>query len=113
MFPDHRDQAMRATDRYLLRVRTTLLAAGLLLGTLAGPGGTAAQGPPAGRVVVSDVIFKGNRQVPTDQIRSMVKTRPNQDYVPELVQQDARDLYNSRQFGNVWVETEADGPGRL
>lgn len=100
--------------RYLPRVRSTLLAAGLFLGALAGlPLCDLSAQAPAGRVIISDVLIQGNKQVPTEQIRNMLKTRPGQEYVPEIVQQDARDLYSTRQFGNVYADQVGDGPGKV
>src|SRR5262249_52495679 len=41
------------------------------------------------------------------------KTKPGQEYVPEVVQQDVRDLFATRQFGNVFTDTASDAPGKI
>jgi outer membrane protein assembly complex protein YaeT len=85
-----------------------------LLALLLGGAACLAQAPaPSGRPVISDVIIQGNRQVSADRIRAQIKTRPGADYNPEVVQEDVRSLYATRQFANVRAQEEQDGPGRV
>jgi outer membrane protein insertion porin family len=77
------------------------------------PAAGRAQAPAPGRVLVSDVLIRGNRLVPTEQVRSLLKTRPGAEYLPEVVQEDVRALYGSRQFVNAYANKEDDGPDRV
>jgi outer membrane protein assembly complex protein YaeT len=74
-----------------------------------------AQGPPATapKVIVSDLIIQGNRQISTEAIKNQMKTREGKEYVPEVLQEDVRNLFATRQFGNVWADKKDDGPGRV
>jgi outer membrane protein assembly complex protein YaeT len=101
---------MDATDRFSsLAARCAGVLASLLLAGLA----CLAQAPSSGRVTVSDVIIQGNRLMPKEEIRALLKTRPGLEYSPEQVQEDVRTLYKSRKFGNVYAEREDDGPGKV
>jgi outer membrane protein assembly complex protein YaeT len=103
---------MHATGRHFPPVERCASVLALLLGGVA----CLAQAPapaPVGRAVISDVIIQGNRQVPTETIRAQIKTRPGAEYKPEVVQEDVRTLYATRQFANVRAQEEQDGPGRV
>jgi outer membrane protein assembly complex protein YaeT len=101
---------MRATDRF---TSPASRGAGVLAGLLLAGVACLAQAPAPGRVLVSDVLIQGNRLVPTEQVRSLLKTRPGSEYVPEVVQEDVRALYTSRQFVNAYANKEDDGPDRV
>jgi outer membrane protein assembly complex protein YaeT len=101
---------MHVTGRHFPPVEHCASALALLLGGVA----CLAQAPaPAGRAVISDVIIQGNRLVSADVIRAQLKTRPAAEYNPEVVQEDVRGLYATRQFANVRAQEEQDGPGRV
>jgi outer membrane protein assembly complex protein YaeT len=68
---------------------------------------------PAQKLIVSDVLIQGSRQVPTENIKNQIRTRPGREYVPEVLQEDVRALFATRQFANVWANTQDDGPGRI
>src|SRR4051812_27240052 len=47
--------------------------------------------PPASqKVIVSDVIIQGNRLISTEAIRNQMRTRPGQEYIPDVLQEDVR-----------------------
>ena len=103
---------MHPTGRHFPPVERCASVLVLLLGGVA----CLAQAPapaPAGRAIISDVIIQGNRQVATEAIRAHIKTRPGVEYNPEVVQEDVRSLYATRQFANVRAQEEQDGPGRV
>jgi outer membrane protein assembly complex protein YaeT len=93
-----------------------VVAASLVL-LLAVDRGALAQTPDAQaapeKVIVSDVIIQGNRNVPSEFIKNQLKTRVGREYVPETLQEDVRSLFASRQFGNVWSDVLKDGPNRV
>jgi outer membrane protein assembly complex protein YaeT len=103
---------MHPTGRHFPPVERCASVLALLLGGVA----CLAQAPapaPAGRAIISDVIIQGNRQIATEAIRAHIKTRPGVEYNPEVVQEDVRSLYATRQFANVRAQEEQDGPGRV
>jgi outer membrane protein assembly complex protein YaeT len=119
---------MHAMERFVPLARCGVVVAGLLL--FAGIGSaatdqslllrlTARHGrgqpapPPSPKLIISDVIIQGNRNVSTETIRGQLRTRPGQEYVAEIVQEDVRTLYGTKQFGNVVAETRADGDGKI
>src|SRR5262245_49293935 len=103
---------MQATDRYWSPARFATAVAGVLLATAA----VLAQVPaPAGaaKAIVSEVVVQGNRAMTGDQVRGMMKTRAGREFVPEVLQEDVRTLFATRQFGNVWADKQEDGPGKV
>jgi outer membrane protein assembly complex protein YaeT len=106
-----REQPMPAMDRPFPTVnRCTAVLVGLLLSGLA----CLAQAPaPGGRLMISDVIIQGNRLVPTEQIKAQLQTRPGTEFVKSVVEEDVRNLYATRQYGNISPYTQDDGPGRV
>jgi outer membrane protein assembly complex protein YaeT len=94
-----------------------VIAASLAL-LLAVDRGVLAQSPgapsaPAEKVLVSDVIVQGNRNVPSEFIKNQLKTRVGREYVPETLQEDVRNLFASQQFGNVWSDVVKEGNNRV
>jgi outer membrane protein assembly factor BamA len=71
------------------------------------------QAQPAPKVVVSDILIQGSRNVPPENVRNQLKTRIGQVYSPSVLQDDVRTLYATRQFANVWADLREDGPGRV
>ncbi len=65
------------------------------------------------RVIVSDVIIQGSRQVPSEFIKNQMKTHVGKEYVPETLQEDIRTLFSSRNFGNVYADAVKDGPTKV
>jgi outer membrane protein insertion porin family len=104
---------MQATHRVRLPTRCAAVLVSLLLGGLA----ARAQGvAPAGRQVVNDVIIKGNRIVPTEQIRARLRTRPGSDFSQAALEEDVRTLFTSKQFANVRADLAQRpdvGPNRV
>ena len=69
--------------------------------------------PKPGRPIVSDIIILGNRHVSSETIKNQMKTRVGQPFNPEVLQEDVRTLYATRQFSNVYADKAEDGPGRI
>ena len=69
--------------------------------------------PAAPKVIVSDIIIQGSRQVPVENIKNQLKTRVGREFVPDVLQEDVRTLFATRQFGNVWADKQDDGPRRV
>src|SRR5262245_3687027 len=104
---------MHATDRMLpAGVGRGAALAGLLLAGVACLAQAPAPDRPE-RIVVSDVLIRGNRHVATETIRNQLKTKPGQEYVPEVVLEDVRTLFATKQFGNVYADRQDDGPGKV
>lgn len=102
---------MHATERRFPPTArcAVLTAAVLLLGGLA-----LAQTPtPSARLIVSDVVITGNRQVPTQEIMSQLKTRPGLEYNPDTAQEDVRNLWATKKFGNIQVELRPDADNKV
>jgi outer membrane protein assembly factor BamA len=70
---------------------------------------TVQQASSAGRDVVSEVIVQGSRRAPAERIKQQIKTQVGKEYVPDTLREDARTLYATGQFGNVWVDARKDG----
>jgi outer membrane protein insertion porin family len=68
---------------------------------------------PVVKVIVSDVIIQGNSQIPAEQIKNLMSTRPGREYIPEKLQEDVRNLFATRQFANVWADSHPAGYGRV
>lgn len=100
---------MRATDRFQLGA---LHGAAVLLGLVLGGATARAQTPLAvGKAMIADVRIQGNGHIPAQQIMAQLKTRPGTEFVPETIQEDVRNLYATKLYGNIEpvVKTEADG----
>jgi outer membrane protein insertion porin family len=65
------------------------------------------------QVLVSDVIVRGNRLIPAEQVRNTMKTRPGREFKPAQLQEDVRALYATHLFRNVYADKQDDGPGRV
>jgi outer membrane protein assembly complex protein YaeT len=99
---------MGAKDRIITpAVRAGVLLVMLLFGTAA-----LAQSP-AGKVLVGDIIVRGNQRTSTERITGMLKTRVGGEYVPEVVQEDVRRLMASRLFGNVQARYDDRPDGKV
>src|SRR5947209_5712673 len=98
---------MQATERRLPpTARCAALAAALFLG-----GFLLAQAPsPPARVLVADVVVSGNRLVPSQEITGQLRTRPGNEYNPDVLIEDVRNLNNTQKFGNVEarIRSESD-----
>jgi outer membrane protein assembly complex protein YaeT len=102
---------MQAFDRCLPLARCGAVLVGLLSSMAAV--GLAQVSAPVGKLVISDVIIQGNRHIPTEEIRAQIKTRPGDEYVPEVLQEDVRQLFATRKFGNVYADKQDEGNGRV
>src|SRR4051812_23589061 len=115
---------MQATDRFTgprriaraLRFAAALglVSLGVLLGSAFAFGQSAQLQPPtpaaAGKLLVSDVIIQGNRNVSSETIKNQMKTRAGKEFVPETLQEDVAALYKTGQFRNVNADKKEDGP---
>jgi outer membrane protein insertion porin family len=116
---------MKATDR---RKALLVTCAAVLLGVITtGSARTLAQPPAApvpvappanGKVLVADVIINisngsGPPRMTVQQIQSMLKTRAGSEYSPEVVEEDTRTLYATRQYGNIAVDRRTEPDGRV
>jgi outer membrane protein assembly complex protein YaeT len=103
---------MKATDRYS---RPARLLAGVLIGLLLESVAVWAQAPtPApAKALVGDVIIYGNRLVPAQRLKSLLKTREGTDYSQDTVNEDVRTLESSGLVGNVQVRTQPVAGGRV
>src|SRR5437588_6375188 len=90
---------MKATDRFISLLRGMALA---LFGMLVCGTSVLSQQQPA-KVLIEDVIPQGNRQVPTQKIISLIKTRPGLDYKQETIDEDVKALYETKLFANIQV----------
>jgi outer membrane protein assembly complex protein YaeT len=73
---------------------------------------------PNGKVLVADVIVNisngsGPPRVSVQQIQAMLKTRPGSEYSPEVVEEDVRTLYATRQYANIAVDRRVESDGRV
>src|SRR6516162_9612491 len=102
---------MQAMDR---GIATPQRCAGVLLGMLLCGAACLAQLPPqTNKLMVGDVRIQNNRLVPTQQIMALLKTKPNTEYDPEVVREDVRTLFATRQFGNVEGVYRMEPDGRV
>jgi outer membrane protein assembly complex protein YaeT len=95
---------MQAMERFTA-VAPRMMA--VLLGLLLCDVLTFAQEPaPPRKVLVGDVIIRGNTRKSTDEIKALLKTQVGSEYSPEQIQEDVRTLMATNQFGNIrphWV----------
>src|SRR5437868_14238344 len=100
---------MKAMDRLIPLLRRTALA---LAGVFVCSAVVVAQTEPA-KVLVDDVIPQGNRQVPTQKIISLIRTRPGAEYKQETVDEDVRNLYETKLFANIQVYKQPTPDGKV
>src|SRR5271166_1248428 len=105
---------MKATDR---RKAMLVPCAVVICGVVAASFSLCFAQPPAapvpvaqqsGKVIVADVIINisnssGPPRITVQQIQSMLRTRAGGEYSPELVEEDTRALYATRQYANIQV----------
>jgi outer membrane protein assembly factor BamA len=84
---------------------------GVLSVLLAGAALAAAQAPQ--KLIVQDVIPQGNRNVPTQKVMSLIKTRPGADYSRETANDDVRRLLDTKLFANVRVQLQHTPDGKV
>lgn len=86
----------------------------VVLGLLLCAGAVRAQRAAApGKLLISDVIIKGNRRMSTEQIKARLHTQPGTEYNPAVVDEDVRQLYKTNQFSNIKTLLQADGRDRV
>src|SRR5258708_117869 len=103
---------MRAMERYLLPASRWAVVVGLLLcgvPCLAREAGS----PQTSKIIIADVFTQGSRLVSAQQIMAHMKTRPGSEYKQEVIQEDVRTLYATKQFANVEVVTKNEADGRV
>ncbi len=100
----------RAIGRFVLAL-AALLPASLAARAQTPP--PSAAPAPSGKVTVSDVVITGNRLVPTQEVMSLLKTRPGKEYSGDTTQDDVRTLYATKKFGNIQVELRPDGADKV
>lgn len=88
--------------------------AGLMsAGMLTCIGNTAAeQLKKAEKIIISEVIITGNQRVTTEEIKTHLRTQPNKEYNPAVVDEDVRALYKTGQFSNITSWLNPDGVDR-
>jgi len=103
---------MQATVRYSQPAPWCVVVVSTLLGGLAC---LAQEGAPAptGKIIVADVIPQGSHLVSNQQIMAYLKTRPGSEYKQDVVQEDVRTLYATKQFANIEVITRNEADGRV
>jgi outer membrane protein insertion porin family len=98
---------MKAMDRLITLLRPAALSSALLCSTV-----VLAQDQPA-KILVDDVIPQGNRQVPTQKIISLIRTRPGAEYKQEMIDEDVRNLYEAKLFANIQVYKQPTPDGKV
>ena len=68
---------------------------------------------PSGKVIVADVIPQGNKNVPSEKIMSLIKTKPNGEYNPDVIAEDVQRLYETRSFANIRVTEQRREDGKV
>jgi outer membrane protein assembly complex protein YaeT len=101
-------------DRFSSATRFAAVLMGILVGGAAclaqtppsqGPpqdqGEGQGRGPAQGKMIVADILIRGNKRMATQNVMALLKTRVGREYKPEDVQDDVRSLMATKQFGNV------------
>jgi outer membrane protein assembly complex protein YaeT len=97
------DRFPRSTRRLAVVVAVCLVSAAVSL---------AQTGP--GKVTVADVIVPpGNYQLPMAKIFSLVKTRAGSDFSQGILDDDVRELYQTKAFANVFAEVRHPEDGKV
>ncbi len=65
------------------------------------------------RPLIADVIVTGNQRMPTESIMRQLRTRAGNYYNADTVQEDVRQLMNTKQFGNVQASLTNLPDGRV
>jgi len=102
---------MKAMDRlpHSLR-RLTWVLAGWLLGAVVCLG----QSAVPGKITVADVIVPpGDFGLPSGRIMSLIKTKAGNDFNQTTLDDDVRELYQSKAFANVQVTKKDVGDGKV
>src|SRR5689334_6719993 len=84
-------------------MRKRLLGAGVLAVLLI-PFAAAGEEPTtkkSSRIVISEVIISGNRQISTEQIKAHLRIQIGDKYNPATLNNDVRELYNMHEFSDV------------
>ena len=68
---------------------------------------------PAGRPLIADVNFHGNRLVGTPQLMGIIRTRADTPYSAETLDEDVKRLMASRLVGNAWVTRRDTAEGKV
>jgi outer membrane protein assembly complex protein YaeT len=105
---------MPATDRLrcpVSRIASAALA-GLLLCTAAILAQTTAV-PLARKVLIEDIKWQGNLTIPTQRIVPYIKTRAGQEYNEDAIQEDIKNLYATKLFGNVQASKQETADGNV
>jgi outer membrane protein assembly complex protein YaeT len=66
---------------------------------------------PVPRLIVTDIIIQGNRNVTSEWIKNQMITRVGKEFITDRLQEDVRRLYATRHFGNVYADKLEDGKG--
>lgn len=111
MHVTHRTHPRRSTSRAWLAGLVLLLASGVA--GLVAVNAQAPDTPTVPKVLVSDILIDGNRNVSAEYIKNQMRTRVGKEFHADVLQEDIRILFNTRQFGNVYADKKEDGPGRV
>jgi outer membrane protein insertion porin family len=68
---------------------------------------------PTGKIIVEDVRVQGNRLVPAQEIVNQLKTRPGSEYAQSTVEEDIRQLFATKKFGNVQAQKQVSGENKV
>jgi outer membrane protein insertion porin family len=71
-----------------------------------------AQAPPD-HAIVADVVISGAQRIPAETIRSMLKTRAEAEYFPDVLEQDMRALYATGNYSNVQCDRHVGDGGKV
>ncbi len=77
------------------------------------PQGRPGQRPNQAPTLVAGIRITGNQSITKDRIQTMLKTRPDRQFDPEMVQADVRELIKSGLFRDVKTFTEQTPRGIL
>lgn len=105
---------MSATDRSRRPLRRVVAAglAGLFL--LAAVSMAQNQVAPMPRKVqIEDIRIQGNLTIPSHRIVPFIKSRAGQDYNEDAIQEDIKNLYTTKLFGNVQASTQQMANGNV
>jgi outer membrane protein assembly factor BamA len=105
---------MKATNRSICGCSaSTCRLAAILAALLACVTTALAQVASPGKVIVADVIPQGNKNVPSEKIMSLIKTKPNGEYNPDTINEDVQRLYETRSFANIRVTEQRRDDGKV
>ncbi len=104
---------MKATNRSSCGCSARACRLAAIVGAMSVGVATALAQLPSGKVIVADVIPQGNKNVPSEKIMSLIKTKPNGEYNPDVIAEDVQRLYETRSFANIRVTEQRRDDGKV